>query len=72
MSNRHGSGTDEARQSETAEIVRRLRECTDDHQRRRLREQLVVVNVPVATSIALRYRSRGEAVEDLIQAAHRG
>src|SRR5205085_1888475 len=30
MSNRHGSGTDEARQSETAEIVRRLRECTAD------------------------------------------
>ena len=33
---------------------------------------LVVVNVPVATSIALRYRSRGEAMEDLVQAAHLG
>lgn len=72
MSNRHGGGTDEVRQDETAEIVRQLRECSDERQRIRLREQLVVVNLPVATSIALRYRSRGEAVDDLVQAAHLG
>src|SRR5918911_963037 len=72
VSSRHGSGADEARQNETAEIVQELRECTDEAERIRLRERLVVVNVPVATSIALRYRSRGEAMEDLVQAAHLG
>jgi RNA polymerase sigma-B factor len=72
MSNRHGGGTDEVRQDETAGIVRQLRECNDERLRIRLREQLVVVNLPVATSIALRYRSRGEALDDLIQAAHLG
>jgi RNA polymerase sigma-B factor len=70
MSNRHSSGTDEVRQNETTDIVQQLRECTNEAERIRLRERLVVVNVPVATSIALRYRSRGEAVEDLVQAAH--
>jgi len=72
MSNRHASGTDEVRHNETTEIVQQLRACTDEAERVRLRERLVVVNVPVATSIALRYRSRGEAVEDLVQAAHLG
>ena len=52
--------------------MQQLRECTDEAERVRLRERLVVVNVPVATSIALRYRSRGEAMEDLVQAAHLG
>ncbi len=72
VANRHGSGSDEARQRETIEIVQQLRECRDQAERIRLRERLVVVNVPVATSIALRYRSRGEAMEDLVQAAHLG
>jgi RNA polymerase sigma-B factor len=70
-SHRHTS-TDEARQRETAAVVTRLQECTDPDELARLRQQLVVLNVPVATSIALRYRSRGEAVEDLVQAAHLG
>jgi RNA polymerase sigma-B factor len=69
---RHGSGADEARQRETADIVRRLQESTDPDEQQKLRQELVVVNVPVATSIALRYRARGEAVEDLVQAAHLG
>lgn len=72
MSNRNAGGTDDVRAQETAEIVRRLRECTDERERLQLRQRLIVVNVPVATSIALRYRSRGEAVDDLIQAAHLG
>jgi RNA polymerase sigma-B factor len=64
--------TDEARQRETADLIDQLVTCTDPQTEARLRQQLVVVNVPVATSIALRYRSRGEAVEDLVQAAHLG
>ncbi|MBI4943813.1 MAG: SigB/SigF/SigG family RNA polymerase sigma factor [Actinobacteria bacterium] len=70
-SHRHTS-TDEARQRETAAVVALLQECTDPDELARLRQRLVVLNVPVATSIALRYRSRGEAVEDLVQAAHLG
>ncbi|WP_158220638.1 SigB/SigF/SigG family RNA polymerase sigma factor [Kineosporia sp. A_224] len=70
-SHRHTS-TDEARQRETAAVVGLLQECTDPDELARLRQRLVVLNVPVATSIALRYRSRGEAVEDLVQAAHLG
>src|SRR4051794_32905045 len=72
VASKHGSGADEARQRETAEIVRRLPEATDPQEQKRLRQELVVANVPVATSIALRYRARGEAVEDLVQAAHLG
>jgi RNA polymerase sigma-B factor len=70
-SHRHTS-TDEARQRETAAVVSLLQECTNPEELARLRQRLVVLNVPVATSIALRYRSRGEAVEDLVQAAHLG
>ena len=70
-SHRHPS-TDEARQRETAALVERITACTDAAESARLRQQLVVVNIQVATSIALRYRSRGESVEDLVQAAHLG
>jgi RNA polymerase sigma-B factor len=69
---RHGSGADERRQQETAELVRKLQNCTDPEQARTLRHELVVLNVPVATSIALRYRARGESIDDLVQAAHLG
>jgi RNA polymerase sigma-B factor len=69
---RHSSGADERRQSETADLIRRLEECTSPEDERGIRHELVVLNVPVATSIALRYRARGESVEDLVQAAHLG
>jgi RNA polymerase sigma-B factor len=70
----HGrtAAADQARERETADVVERLRGCEDPEQERRLRQQLVVVNVQVATSIALRYRGRGESIEDLVQAAHLG
>jgi len=70
-SNRHPS-TDEKRQRDTAAIVQQLQDCSDPETARRLRQELVVLNVPVATSIALRYRARGETIEDLVQAAHLG
>ncbi|MFN0284780.1 MAG: SigB/SigF/SigG family RNA polymerase sigma factor [Kineosporiaceae bacterium] len=64
--------TDEKRQRDTAAIVEQLQQCSDPEVARRLRQELVVLNVPVATSIALRYRARGETIEDLVQAAHLG
>jgi RNA polymerase sigma-B factor len=63
---------DQARERETSEVIARLRHCDDPAEERRLRQQLVVLNVAVATGIALRYRGRGEAIEDLVQAAHLG
>jgi RNA polymerase sigma-B factor len=61
-----------ARTEATAALFERLAVCVDEEERYRLREQIVVLNLPVATSIALRYRGRGEPVEDLIQVAHLG
>ena len=66
------TGTDEIRHVQTAALAARLQECTSPEDERRLRHELVVLNVPVATSIAMRYRARGESVEDLVQAAHLG
>jgi RNA polymerase sigma-B factor len=69
---RHSASADQRRQNETARLVERLQSGCDPDEQIRLRRELVVLNVPVATSIALRYRSRGESVEDLVQAAHLG
>jgi RNA polymerase sigma-B factor len=68
----HHSVPDERRRRETAELVEQLRTTTDADELGRLRQQLIVLNVPVAASIAMRYRSRGESLEDLIQTAQLG
>jgi RNA polymerase sigma-B factor len=60
------------RQEQTAALFEDLVGCTDDEGRRRLRDAVVLVNLPVATSVALRYRGRGEPVDDLVQVAHLG
>lgn len=65
-------GGPQARREETADLFDRIAACTDPDETHRLREQIVVLNLPVATSIALRYRGRGEPVEDLVQVAHLG
>jgi RNA polymerase sigma-B factor len=62
----------QARRDETAALFERLATVTDPDVRHGLREQIVVLNLPVATSIALRYRGRGEPIEDLVQVAHLG
>jgi RNA polymerase sigma-B factor len=62
----------QARRDETAALFERIASSSDPDERHRLREQIVVLNLPVATSIALRYRGRGEPVEDLVQVAHLG
>jgi RNA polymerase sigma-B factor len=67
-----GAERSAARAEATAALFEQLAGCSDEEQRYRLREQIVVLNLPVATSIALRYRGRGEPVEDLIQVAHLG
>lgn len=69
---RHGCAADQRRQADTEALVRRLERCPGDDERAGIRRELVVLNVPVATSIALRYRARGEALDDLVQVAHLG
>jgi RNA polymerase sigma-B factor len=53
-------------------LLAELRRCTDDGAREHLRHLLVVANIPWGTGIAMRYRSRGASLDDLIQAAHLG
>lgn len=60
----------------TAHLVEQLAACLADggdlEEEHRLRQELVVANVPVATNIAARYRRRTDAFEDLVQAANLG
>lgn len=69
---RYVMAAEESRPIETAQLIAHLYSCSCEKERTDVRQQLVLVNLPVATSIALRYRARGEAIDDLIQAAHLG
>ena len=63
----------EADRSEiTARLLARIAETTDDVERKRLRDEVVVLNMGVARAIAARYRDRGIAKDDLLQAAYVG
>jgi RNA polymerase sigma-B factor len=60
---------DEHRERMTKELLRAASRAGDEETRRMLLDEVVVLNVEVARSIAMRYRSRGIAVEDLKQVA---
>lgn len=60
------------RAQRTAELLTRLGETSDEQERHWLVDELVVVNLGVAHSIALRYRNRGISVDDLEQVARLG
>jgi RNA polymerase sigma-B factor len=60
------------RSERTLELLRRLAESTDATERRALVDELVVVNLGVAHSIAIRYRNRGISLDDLEQVARLG
>ena len=53
----------------TDELVQQLGACSED-ERPRLVDDLVATNMPVAAAIALRYRWRGIATDDLTQVAY--
>jgi len=65
---------DRARRADlTADLLLRAAEAGaagDEVERKRLLDQVVVLNMEVATSIASRYRSRGIATDDLHQVAY--
>ncbi|QNN55088.1 sigma-70 family RNA polymerase sigma factor [Nocardioides mesophilus] len=58
--------------SETAALLERVAAATDDAERSRLLDEVVVLNLGIARSIALRYRNRGISLEDLEQVARLG
>ena len=61
--------TKDQRADWTTELFARVAATADESERSRLRSQIVELNVEIARSIALRYRSRGEQLEDLEQVA---
>ena len=52
-------------------LFEEARDATDDR-RRELHEQIALLHLDVAQSIALRYRDRGIPLDDLVQAANEG
>jgi RNA polymerase sigma-B factor len=70
----HAETTHEAdgstRSEQTAELLRRAAEQDRPEARRQVLEQVVLLNMGVARSVARRYRSRGIASEDLDQVAY--
>nr|CAA9325520.1 MAG: RNA polymerase sigma factor SigB [uncultured Nocardioidaceae bacterium] len=64
-----GSSTLERRDRLTALLFERLAEARDDTERRRLRSEIVELNMDIARGLAWRYRGRGELLEDLEQVA---
>jgi RNA polymerase sigma-B factor len=53
----------------TAELFRRLSRCSDEAERERLRQEITVLNLPMARRVAARYVGRGETFDDLFQVA---
>jgi RNA polymerase sigma-B factor len=58
------------RSARTEEVLARLDDATTETEREALIEELIRLNMPVARSIAVRYRRRGIAEEDLEQVAY--
>jgi len=56
----------------TARLLRELHSTDDEHEKQALRAEVVVLNMGVARAIAHRYRQRGLAEDDLVQAAYVG
>lgn len=59
----------EERDRRTADLVARLAVCEDGQRREQLLDEIVVLNMPVARSVAARFRGRGLDEQDLEQVA---
>ncbi len=62
----------EDREELTQQMLRRLADTGDPCERERLCDEIVLLNMHVAQSIARRYRQRGAEFDDLAQVAHLG
>ena len=54
----------------TARLLQQAAEADNEWERRRLQDEVVVLNMGIARSIAARYRGRGILQDDLVQAAY--
>ncbi len=61
---------DDVRAEKTARLLAQVEETADGQERRRLLDEVVILNMQVADGIVARYRSRGVPVEDLRQVAY--
>ena len=61
-----------ARRGMTAQLLAEVHSSGDEAERRLLRAEVVVLNMRLARAIAHRYRGRGLAEDDLVQAAYLG
>jgi RNA polymerase sigma-B factor len=68
----HVFGDVKDREQLTQQMLSRLADTTDDRERERLCDEIVLLNMPIAQSIARRYRQRGAEIDDLVQVAHLG
>jgi RNA polymerase sigma-B factor len=60
---------DRTRSVRTRELFEERASAKDPEERRRLLDELVTLNLPVADSLAQRYSARGLPIEDLVQEA---
>jgi len=63
---------DSERSEVTARLLRAVAQADSDVERKRLQDEVVVLNMGVARAIAARYRDRGIGKDDLMQAAYVG
>ncbi len=66
------SSARQRRDQRSQELLALLARTQDQQQAGRLRESVVLLNLPLASSVAARFRDRGESQEDLVQVARVG
>src|SRR3546814_716459 len=64
--------TEADRSQITARLLSQIADTADEVEQKRLRDEIVVLNMGVARAIASRYRDRGISRDDLLQAAYVG
>jgi len=60
------------RSRRTAELIAEAHSCEDEDLKRRLLDQVILINRGVAEAVASRYRGRGVSQDDLVQVAYEG
>jgi RNA polymerase sigma-B factor len=69
LSSTRSEPDDRTRSARTRDLFEQRAACDDAEDRKRLLEEIVTLNIPIADSLAQRYSARGLAIEDLVQEA---